>query len=155
MLLTYTSPKECLLPARSLQPLLLHFLHKSWLKSGEWGIGSFGQESTFIPVVSLLDKVIFLSLPTLVSRVLVFKQWAAKPEFSNSAIRRLKGFPGDSVIKNLPAKSVNTGLISGLGRCPGGENGNPLQYPCLGHSMDREASWGHIESQKSQTWLSN
>ena len=31
------------------------------------------------------------------------------------------------------------GLIPGLGRSPGGGNGNPLQYSCLGISMDRGA----------------
>jgi len=30
-------------------------------------------------------------------------------------------------------------LIPGLGRCPGGRNGNPLQYSCLGNDMDRGA----------------
>ena len=29
------------------------------------------------------------------------------------------------------------GSISGLGRSPGEENGNPLQYSCLGNPMDR------------------
>ena len=28
------------------------------------------------------------------------------------------------------------GLIPGLGRSPGGGNGNPLQFSCLGNSMD-------------------
>ena len=39
------------------------------------------------------------------------------------------GFPGGSVVKNLPANGRDTrniGSIPGLGRCPGG--GNPLQY---------------------------
>ena len=31
--------------------------------------------------------------------------------------------------------------IPGSGRSPGVENGNPLQYSCLGDTMDREA-WG-------------
>ena len=31
------------------------------------------------------------------------------------------------------------GLIPGLGRSPGGEHGNPLQYSCLENSMDRWA----------------
>ena len=30
-------------------------------------------------------------------------------------------------------------LVPGLGRCPGGGNGNPVQYSCLGNPMDREA----------------
>ena len=29
------------------------------------------------------------------------------------------------------------GLIPVLGRSPGGVNGNPLQYSCLGNPMDR------------------
>ena len=33
----------------------------------------------------------------------------------------------------------NVGSIPGLGRSPGGGNGNPLQYSCLGSSMDRGA----------------
>ena len=33
----------------------------------------------------------------------------------------------------------DSGLIPGLGRFPGGGNGNPLQYSCLGNFMDRGA----------------
>ena len=43
------------------------------------------------------------------------------------------------VVKNLPAKTGNAGLIPGSGRSPGVENGNPLQYSCLENSMDRGA----------------
>ena len=50
---------------------------------------------------------------------------------------------GDSqVVKNLPANSGDTrdaGSIPGLGRSPGGGNGNPPQYSCLKNSMDRGA----------------
>ena len=53
----------------------------------------------------------------------------------------LRGFPGGSVVKNLPANAGNTRLISGSGRSPGEGNGNPLQYSCLGNPMDRGA-WG-------------
>ena len=48
---------------------------------------------------------------------------------------------GGSVVKNLPAivgDTGNLGSIPGLGRSPGGGNGNPLQYSFLGNSMDRE-----------------
>ena len=38
------------------------------------------------------------------------------------------GFPGGSVVKNLPANGGNASLISGSGRSPGEGNGNPLQY---------------------------
>ena len=49
------------------------------------------------------------------------------------------GFPGDSVIKNPPASAGDAGLIPGSGRSPGEGNGNPLQYSCLGNSIDRGA----------------
>ena len=45
------------------------------------------------------------------------------------------------MVKNLPANSGDTDLIPGLGRYPGGGNGNPLQYSCLENSMDRGAWW--------------
>ena len=41
----------------------------------------------------------------------------------------LWGFPGGSVVKNPPANAGDirdAGLIPGLGRSPGGGNGNPL-----------------------------
>ena len=57
---------------------------------------------------------------------------------------RTQGFPGDSVVKNLPANAGDTGSIPGLGRYSGEENGTPLQYSCLGNPMDREAWWGPV-----------
>ena len=47
------------------------------------------------------------------------------------------GFPGGSVVKNLPANAEGLGLIPGLGRSPGEGNANPLRYSCLGNPMDR------------------
>ena len=47
------------------------------------------------------------------------------------------------VVKNPPANAGDlrdSGLIPGLGRSPGGGNGNPLQYSFLENPMDREAS---------------
>ena len=54
----------------------------------------------------------------------------------------VKGFPGGTVVKNLPADSGDkrdAGLIPGLRRSLGGGNGNLLQYSCLGNSMGRGA----------------
>ena len=62
------------------------------------------------------------------------------------------GFPGDSVVKNPPAKAgaaKDVGSIPGLGRSPGKGNGNPLrsvflprkphgQRNLVGYSL-----WGH------------
>ena len=52
------------------------------------------------------------------------------------------GFPGDSVVKNLPASSGDTrDMVStpGSGRSSRRRNGNTLQYSCLQKPMDRGA----------------
>jgi len=49
------------------------------------------------------------------------------------------GFPGGTVVKNLPDNVEDKGLIPGFGRSPGGVNGNPLQHSCLKNPMDRGA----------------
>ena len=51
------------------------------------------------------------------------------------------------MVKNLLASAGATGdlgLIPGLGRSPGEENGNPLHYSCLENSMDRRAWWATV-----------
>ena len=63
------------------------------------------------------------------------------------------GFPGDSKVKNTLASTGDMGSISGSGRSPGGENGNPLQYSCLGHLTDtgwRAAVHGIAESDMTE-----
>ena len=53
------------------------------------------------------------------------------------------GFPGSSVVKNLPANvgdAGNVDSVPGLGRSFGAGNGNLVQYSCLEYSMDRRAS---------------
>ena len=64
------------------------------------------------------------------------------------------GFPGGSVVRNLPADAVSVGhagSIPGLERAPGEGNGNLLQYSCLENPMDRGAwratVYGVTESQ--------
>ena len=53
------------------------------------------------------------------------------------------GFPGGSVVKNPPADAGSLGLIPGFGS-PGGGNGHPLQYYCLGNPLDRGAWWAIV-----------
>ena len=69
------------------------------------------------------------------------------------------GFPGGSVIKNLPATAGDTGntsSIPGLERSTGEGNSKPLQYSCQHNSMDRGA-WqatvqgGHKESDTTES----
>ena len=56
---------------------------------------------------------------------------------------QLKLYIGASLVaqtvKNLPENRGDPGSIPGLGRCPGGGNGNQLQYFCLGNSMEKGA----------------
>ena len=51
---------------------------------------------------------------------------------------RYMGFPGGSVVKNLP---INVG---DLGWIPGEGNDNPLHYSCLGNPIDRGAWWSTV-----------
>ena len=56
----------------------------------------------------------------------------------------IRGFPGGSVVKNLPADTANSGLIPGSGRSLPEGNGNPLQYSFLENYMDRRAWWALV-----------
>ena len=70
-----------------------------------------------------------------------------------------QGFPGGTMAKNPPVSAGDTEevvSIPGLGRSPGGGNGNPCQYSCLENSMDREAWWGMVHGvAKNRTRLSD
>ena len=58
------------------------------------------------------------------------------------------GFPGGSMVKNLPANAGDAGdmgSIPGLERHPGRGKGNPLQDSCLENTMDRGAWWATVQ----------
>ena len=58
------------------------------------------------------------------------------------------------MVKNLPANirdTENAGLIPGSGRSPGGGNGNPVQYSCLGNPMNRGA-WQATVHKVAESW---
>ena len=63
---------------------------------------------------------------------------------STTSYLTLMGFPS-IVVKKMPANSRDAGLIPGLGRSPGVENGNPLQYSSLENPMEREAWWATVD----------
>ena len=48
-----------------------------------------------------------------------------------------QGFPGGASGKEPAYNAGDAGLIPGLGRSPGGGNGNPIQYSCLENPMER------------------
>ena len=75
-------------------------------------------------VVGSLERRTFRDLPiSLVVRTLPFKG----------------GFPGGSASKESACNVGDLYSIPGSGRSLGEENGNPLQYPCLGSPIDRRA----------------
>ena len=66
------------------------------------------------------------------------------------------GFPGGSDNKQSACSAGDLGSIPGLGRYPGEENGNPLQYSCLNNPMDRGAWWARAHgATKSRTLVIN
>ena len=44
----------------------------------------------------------------------------------------------------MPINAGDTGSSPGSGRSPGEEDGNLLQYSCLGNTMDRGAWWAIV-----------
>ena len=61
----------------------------------------------------------------------LFKYWLL--------VLEAKGFPGGSVVKNLPAKAGDAASTPGSGKSPGEGNGNPRRYSCLENPMGRGA----------------
>ena len=68
------------------------------------------------------------------------------------------GFRGGSVGKEPAYNAGDTGYVSslpGLGRSPGGEHGNPVQYSCLENPTDKRVWQATVHGVvKSQTQLS-
>ena len=65
-----------------------------------------------------------------------------------------QGFPGGSVVKNLPANAGGTGDAGSIprsGRSLRGGNGNPLQYSFLESHIDRGA-WFVTVQRVTRSW---
>ena len=58
-----------------------------------------------------------------------------------------------SVVKNLPIKAGDRGCIPGSGKFPGEGNGKPLQYSCLGNSIDRGARQATIYGVMKESYM--
>ena len=61
--------------------------------------------------------------------------------------RKGKAFWASLVAQMVKESACTVGdldSIPGLGISPGGGHGNPLQYSCLGNSMDRGAWWATV-----------
>ena len=92
----------------------LHFVNEETEPGGK-----HLKSRAWLPPVRVLRPVLFLSL-------LLLLLWL--------------GIPGGASGKNLPAYLYRrSGFNPWSGRCPGEGNVYPLQYSCLGNSMDRGA----------------
>ena len=60
------------------------------------------------------------------------------------------GFPWWPSGKECISQEEDTGLTTGSGRTPGEGNGTPLQYSCLGNSMDRAVWRGTVHGVEKQ-----
>ena len=84
------------------------------------------------------------------------RQWDSKKNRVSLRRGQRKNRGGASG-EDLPANAKDIRdprLIPGSGRSPGGGNGNPLQYSCLGNPMDRGAWQATVHRvTKNQTWL--
>ena len=70
-------------------------------------------------------------------------KWIGMGEF-NSDDLYIMGLPYSSVGKESACNAGDPGSFPGSGRCPGEENGNSLQYPCLENPMGRGAWWAPV-----------
>ena len=106
-------------------------------------IGERKQECMLLWIFLRLEVVTWVA-----SSILYFTEWEIQPrrEKDNTVGHGrpgkpwwTRGFPGGSADKESTCNAGDLGSIPGLGRSPGGGNGNPLQYSCLGNPMDRGA----------------
>ena len=115
-------------------------LLQSWVKSGWLPWPEPGLSCTGFPAAqfSTWSNIHSIKLSQMVGL------WGILPTCVCSAV--------GSVVKNPPAKAGDAGSIPGLGRSPGGRQGNLLQYSCLNNPMDRGAWWTTVYGvAKSQT----
>ena len=73
---------------------------------------------------------------------------------SNLLAPQFLGFPSDASGKEPTCHAGDlrdAGLIPGLGRSPRGGYGNPLQYSCLDHPIDR-GDWQATVHRVAQSW---
>ena len=82
--------------------------------------------------------------PAMLETPVQFLGWEDPLEKGEATHSSILGLPGGSAGKESACSAGDLGLISGLGRCPGEGNGNPLQYSGLENPMDRRAWWATV-----------
>ena len=119
-------------------PLLISFLKNLNVFIFNWGIIPWQYCASLCTISTwIIHRYTYVSLLlSLLPRVIAFR-----------------GFPGGSAVKEstCPCRRCRrTGSIPGSERSPGGGNGKPLQYFCLGNPM---SVWGH-KALDMTVWLS-
>ena len=90
---------------------------------------------------------------------ILYMMWACSDFIDLQEAVQLSGVPRWLSDKGFTCSAENAGHLGstpGSGRSPGGESGNPLQYSCLEHLMEREAWRATVHGvAKSLTYLSD
>ena len=70
-----------------------------------------------------------------------FDSWVGKIHWRRDRLPTpaFLGFPGGSAGKKFTCNAGYLGSEPGLGRSPGGEHGNPLQYSCLENPQEQRS----------------
>ena len=94
-----------------------------------------------IPPALLGFSILWESTDSCKSFFKTIKSSENKKVFFNiyNSVRLILGFPGDQVWWRIHLPSRRYGFDLWVEKYPGEGNGNPLQYSCLGNSMDRGA----------------
>ena len=98
---------------------------------------------TFVKVHQLVNCIVYKLYP--VFKKIFFQEGLLfLPSLTKNYVINLKflyylDFPGSWDSREFACNAGDLGLIPGSRRFPGKGNGNPLQYLCLGNSMDRGA----------------
>ena len=103
-----------------------------------------------LPFCCFLCKTIKISVRYIPRFCLMFLMSAKKHHFKKVYylivfLYYIGGLPRWLNGKEFSCNAEDAGSIPGLGRSPGGGNGNPLQYSCLENPRDREA-WQSVGS---------
>ena len=103
-----------------------------------------------------MNILVCKSFPVFLSILMKLTQAAEKASIVLTQLGKFTLFPGGSEFKASACNAGDLGSIPGLGRSPGGGNGNTLQYSCLRNPLVRGV-WRatvHVVA-KSWTHLSN
>ena len=102
--------------------------------------------------MELPGKPVYLSI-----YIYIYVSWVGKISWRRDRLPTpvFLGFPGGSDNKESACNVRDLGLISGLGKSPGGVHGNSLQYFCLENphgkkSLAGYSPWGHKESDMTE-----